>query len=242
MRLITLTSITGAGEDMFDEYVDTQTETADEISKTFSVAGFNALAILNCVGITATLSFSSAEPDITISLIRDSVIDWWDYFFAPTRTGGDFVFYFPTQPPGATATLTISYTGGTAKCGMCVTGVAKDIATTRQDITLGISDYSKISTDGFGRTYLNQGKWAKRVQAGAFVLNPSLDICFREVIKNRGVACIFDYNEYDDELETPHSSVDGFQTLIVYGFTEDFDIVTRGPSISDVRHESQGLR
>ena len=35
MRLITLTPITGSGEEMFDGYLEAQTESAEEISKTF---------------------------------------------------------------------------------------------------------------------------------------------------------------------------------------------------------------
>ena len=69
MRLISLTTITGAGEDMFDGYLETQTETAEEISKTFSVAGFNAVVVLNNYGIEAELTIGSEV--MTVSLIRD---------------------------------------------------------------------------------------------------------------------------------------------------------------------------
>jgi hypothetical protein len=38
-----------------------------------------------------------------------------------------------------------------------------------------------------------------------------------------------------------HTSVNAYQSLIVYGFTEDFYIQMPGPTISNMKHESQGL-
>jgi hypothetical protein len=240
MRLITLTSITGAGEDMFDEYTDSQTETADEISKTFSVAGFNCVCLFNTYGIEATLTIGANVQ--TISLVRDSIKDWWDYWFAPNRIGLDCVFYFPTQPAATDATLSITYSGGTAKCGMCITGFAREIATTRQDVSIGISDYSRYITNEFGQTYLNAGNWAKLVDADLFVLSPAdnFDITYREVVKNRGVACVFDYNEYSSTLSEYHTSEDNYSSLVVYGFTESFDPKIT-PALAEIRHEAQGL-
>lgn len=238
MRLITLTQITGSGENMFDEYLETQTETADEISKTFSVAGFNAVVVLNNYGIEAELTIGTEVQ--TISLIRDSIKDWWDYFFAPSRIGRDCVFYFPTQGSGVNATLKIKYPGGTAKCGMCITGLAKDIMTTRYDIKIGMSDYSKYVTNDFGNVYLSSGSWAKRVEAGLYTEKESFDVAFRDIIKNRSTPCVFDYNEYDSDLTEYHTSENGFSCLVVYGYTEDLAPII-GEALASATHSSRGM-
>ncbi len=81
MRIITLTSIAGA-EDMFDEFVESQTETADEIEKTFDITGFNSVVILNTYGLEASLLVDGVTQ--TVSLVRTSIKDWWDYWFAPS--------------------------------------------------------------------------------------------------------------------------------------------------------------
>jgi hypothetical protein len=249
---------------MFDGYLESQTETAEEISETFSISGFNCLCLFNTYGIEAELTIGASVQ--TISLIRDSIKDWWDYFFAPSRIGRDCVFYFPTQtgdvrvtendniritedgniriPEGSaasgTATLKIKYTGGTAKCGLCVLGVAREIMTTRYDVQIGISDYSKYITDDFGDTYLSEGNWAKRVNVKMFSLKPDFDIAFREVIKNRATACVFDYNEYSYELTEAHTSENGYSSLVVYGYTEDFR-PRIGEALAEATHEAQGL-
>ena len=238
MRLITLTAITGSGEDMFDGYLETQTETSEEISKTFSVAGFNAVVVLNNYGIEAELTIGSEV--MTISLIRDSIKDWWDYFFAPSRIGLDCVFYFPTQGTGTTATLKIKYPGGTAKCGMCVTGLAKNIMSTGYDLKIGISDYSKYVTNDFGNVYLNPGPWSKTVDAGLFTSKANLDVAFRDIVKNRGTACVFDYNEYQNDLTEYHTSENGFSSLIVYGYTDDFSSEINS-GIATATHSAKGL-
>ena len=238
MRLIKLIQITGSGEDMFDEYLETQTEAADEISKTFSVAGFNCVVVLNNYGIEAELTIGSEVQ--TISLIRDSIKDWWDYFFAPSRIGRDCVFYFPTQGAGVNATLKIKYPDGIAKCGMCITGLAKEIMTTMYNIDIGISDYSKYVTNDFGNIYLNPGSWAKRAEAGLYSLKENFDVAFRDIIKNRSTTCVFDYNEYESDLTEYHTSEDGFSSLIVYGYTEDFS-PTIDTAIASAAHSSRGM-
>lgn len=236
MRIIELTQISGA-EDMFDEYIDTQTETAEEISKTFDITGMNAVMILNNYGVSASLTVDGETQ--TVSLIRDSIKDWWDYWFAPSRIGKDIVFYFPQQTSGS-ATIVISYPGGTAKCGLCIKGLAKELGKTRTDLKTGISDYSIIDTDGFGQTYLSVGRWAKRSQASLNITD-NIDLHYRDVVNNRGKATGYDYNNYAQTLNERHTSEDGISLLVQYGFIENFDIVPKTQAFSVAKIETQGL-
>jgi len=236
MRLIALTAISGA-EAMFDGFIETQTSTANAIVKSFPITGFNSVTILNTYGLEASLLVDGVTQ--TVSLIRDSIKDWWDYFFAPVRTGRDVVFYFPTQTSG-NATITISYPGGTAKCGMCVTGLATERMKTRWGIKIGITDYSKIVTDGSG-TYLNPGNWAKRATASLLTNEGNLDLAYREIVENRATPCVFDYNSYEQGLTERHTSEDEVQALVVYGYTEDFTASPVYNNFSTAEHEIQGL-
>lgn len=270
MRIIELNQIS-LDDYMFDDYIETQTEELIEIRKTFDVSGMNCVMILNNFGISATLTIndstnSSLHTDIwdgvihkdtddvvhrdvdvsgissqTISLLNDSIKDWWDYWFAKSRVGRDSIFYFPTQPIDSTATIVISYPSGTAKCGMCVTGLAKECGLTSQDVKIGISDYSIIDTNSFGQTYLNVGRWAKRTQASLFMYNDNIDIHYRDVVKNRGIATGYDFNNYEESLNEYHTSEDKMSCLIHYGFTEDFKIIIKSAYNSTASIEVQGL-
>lgn len=237
MRVITLTAISGVA-DMYDAFLETQTETAEQISVSFPIAGFNAVAILNNYGVSASLTVDGVTQ--TVSLIRDSIKDWWDYWFAPSRRGRDTVFYFPLQTSG-NATLVISQPGGTAKCGLCITGLAREIARTKYGLSVGITDYSRISENLSHQTYHVPGNWAKRADVPLNIYNTDIDVAYREIVKNRATPCIFDYNTYAQTLSERHTSEDKYQALVIYGYTEDFSISVPGPVMSTAKHESQGL-
>jgi hypothetical protein len=244
MRLIKLTS-TGLSGLMFDAYVDTQYEVADAIVQEIDVSGRNAIAVLNNYGISCNVTIVDNDTseeffNKTVSLIRDSIKDWWDYFFAPCRTGRDIVFYFPERS-NATATMTISHGGDTAKCGMCIPGNAYDVGTTRYGAKVGISDYSIVETNDFGVTYLNEGAWAKRCDADVFHPLSDTNYIFSKYATVRGSACVFDFNEYQDDIGTSHTSADGYQCLIVYGFYSSYDPSITGPSLAEYSLEVQGM-
>jgi len=240
MRVITLYDIDEPGE-MFDGIIDSQSEGADELTATFAVDGMNSVAIFNTFGVEATLEIGAMY--ITVSLIRDSIKDWWDYWFAPSRIGRDVVFYFPTQPPGTDATITITYNGSTAKCGLCVKGIARQYGWTLYGIDIGITDYSRIATDGFGQTYLLEGRWAKRAVCPLVMHNDDFNPVYLDIVNNRGTATIFDYNSQEVALGDLTEIVAGIglQFLIIYGFTEDFYLTANWPSHSKAMHEVQGL-
>jgi hypothetical protein len=224
---------------MFDGYVSTQTENSDSISVDLDLAGLTCLGIFNTYGTSVSLTHASTEVQ-TVSLIRDSIKDWWDYFFATNRTGRDVLFYFPSQTPNV-ATLTITYTGGTAKCGLVVIGKYYDVATTQYGIRVGIDDYSKYVTDGSGQTYLSAGNWAKRADASCFIQNTYMDRTYNLIVDNMGTAIVVDYNEYTEGSSDYHDSSSGLQCLVVYGFTEDFNLSLSHKDYTVVSHEVQGL-
>jgi hypothetical protein len=266
MRIITLGAVDSA-LDMFDGYLDTQTETLTQITQTFDVSGYNAVVLLNNYGISATLEVTGNDPTLdiyfgddqvgyagsdvvysetppvayseTISLIRDSIKDWWDYFFAPSRIGRDLVWYFP-ETANVTATVTIDFAGDTAKCGLCLPGSAVEIGDTKYNGRLSISDYSVVSTNSFGLTYLSVGAWAKRMDVDVGVLDANLDPMFEIVAAGRATLSVFDFNVYD--FTATGTSFLGYQSYIVCGFLEGLDPQISNPIKNNVNFEVLGVR
>lgn len=239
MRVITLHPVT-SGLDMFDYTTDTQTEVSEAISETFDSSDCNSVTILNTYGISANLSVvdddtSTEYYNETVFLIRDSIKDWWDYFFAPCRTGRDVVFYFEART-NSTSTITISYPGGTAKCGFCGPGVAKECGRVQRGVTVEGTDYSIVDVNDFGVAFLSVGAWAKRVDGDVFIESSELDKVHQKLIENRGKAAVFDFNEYSVTIDSGHTSLEGYQCLIAYGYTERFT-----PSIDNLEGNEFGL-
>ena len=255
MRIITLHDIDNEME-MFDGFVDTQSEAADSLSATFECSGYNAIALFNTYGITATVTISTygnpfpytfpfvfgdttattALYSKTVNLGRDKIEDWWDYFFATPRYGNsDVVFYFPASEY-ATATVTINYPGGTAKCGLCAMGLATECGKTLQGVKVGISDYSVVETNTFGVSSLSVGTWAKRLDAEGYIETANFNTLYNKIVQNRGIPAVYDLNNYAIEIETGHTSASGLQSLILYGYAADFD-----PSIEINSHITFGI-
>jgi len=244
MRMIKLVTVVNASE-MFDGYVDTVDSAAVSLSESFPVDGCNAVAVFNTHGVSATLTVvddvtSATVYSATISLISDQIDDWWDYWFAPIRNGRDMVFYFPTQT-NATATITISNPLGTATCGMVAPGVATEISGIKYGAKIGITDYSFIDTNDFGVSYLSIGSWAKRAAGNFNLPNTLVDSIGKKMVSIRATPAVFDLNKYEYELETSHSSENGFKSLIVYGFVEDYNTEIIAPRHSSGSIEIQGM-
>lgn len=244
MRIITLVPVSSA-LDMFDYTTDTQTSVAEEIEESFDCSGCNSVVILNNYCISATLSVVDDDTlteyyTETVDMIRDSIKDWWDYFFAPCRTGRDLVFYFEAKT-NSTATITLSYPGGTAKCGFCCPGVAVESGKTRYGVDIGITDYSVVDTNDFGVSFLAEGVWAKRADANINILNSQLDTIHSVLVSNRGTAAVYDFNNYQSEIDAGHTSLDGLQSLIVYGYYERFTPEIDRPNSGEYGLQVQGL-
>ena len=176
----------------------------------------------------------------TVSLLRDSIKDWWDWWFAPSRPGRDVIFYFPLAEQGQLATLTIEHEGFEAKCGLCVTGVFREAGYTLE-AEVGIDDYSRVAIDEFGDEFLKQGRWAKRASGDIWCPTELFRGVERDIVGFRGKAYLIDYNEYIVQPSEYHTLQNGHQSLIVYGVTEEYNATIDDGGGVKIRHESRGV-
>jgi len=101
---------------------------------------------------------------------------------------------------------------------------------TRYRPALGILDYSKKDTDAFGRTYLNQGSFAKTVEAEVYIKNYLVDRVNTRLTQLRGQAAVW-----------IGDNGAGYGALLVYGFFTDYSIIMQGPNDSVYRIAIEGL-
>ena len=154
--------------------------------------------------------------DVTLSDTTLSAA--WQQFFASngSRTTHGYEFDFATEQY---AVVKISQLSSEAKCGVIAAGPAVEIGETKYDAELGIDDYSSTITDGLGRTYFNQGDYAKTNDLDVIIDNDEIDLIHRALSLLRGIAAIYDGNNDDTNLDS----------IRIYGKYDDFNIVIPGP-------------
>lgn len=223
---------------MFDEYVETQTESApgEPIDVVIDASRCDTMALFGLSGerLEAELADQNTGETVEtwdVSLRLDSVTSIWEYFFLPYEWRNDLMLTFPVYY-NATLRLTIyPAEGGTAKCGHCIPGMSRHIGMTQFGASVGIQDYSRKETDEDGRTELIPGAWAKRMSIDVEVENANVDKLQRIFASLRGRPTVWQGNNRDE----------GFESLLVFGFYHDFEVVVPGPVLSRCALEIHGL-
>jgi hypothetical protein len=120
--------------------------------------------------------------------------------------------------------------GDPAKCAiLAIGGDAVELGQTKYEAESSALDFSKKSTDDWGRTFLKQGSYADIIRADVIVDNADYDAVGRALRASRGTNYIWNFNENGTNYES----------FIVYGFYKDHRRVLRGPNHAIMRLEIQ---
>ena len=218
---------------VFDSKVGSQTSKATSMSYTLAPGMFDSIALLNMdatgVSIVMTDPVDGEVYNEAIDLISTAnVIDGYTYCFEPILRKTDLVSL--NLPPYSTATvvITITNTGGTAKCGAIILGMKATIGTTLRSGSVGITDYSVKTVDAFGNYTIVKRANAKRGSYDVQILNVLVDEVFRILTEQCSTAVVW-------------IGVDGYTSTYSYGFYRDFSIVIAGVLRSDCSIEIEGL-
>ena len=218
---------------VFDSKVGSQTSKAPSMSYTLAPGMFDSIALLNMdatgVSIVMTDPVDGEVYNEAIDLLSTaSVIDGYTYCFEPILRKTDLVLL--DLPPYSTATvvITVTNTGGTAKCGAIILGMKATIGTTLRSGSVGITDYSVKTVDAFGNYTIVKRANAKRGSYDVQILNTLVDEVFRMLTEQCSIAVVW-------------IGIDGYTSTYSYGFYKDFSIVIAGVLRSDCSIEIEGL-
>ncbi|TCP63947.1 hypothetical protein [Sphingomonas sp. PP-CE-1G-424] len=118
-------------------------------------------------------------------------------------------------PNPANASITVTIAGATLStlvtAGALVIGNMVDLGLTEAGASIGITDFSKRSTDDFGVTTVVERGWAKRMTAKTKVDTDDVDAIQLRVASIRAVPAVW-------------IGEDGYNSLIVYGFFKEFSV------------------
>lgn len=214
---------------MFDEFVNTST-----INTTISVilnANFaSAIALFGLFGNTARFVLTHQTLgvvfDQTVELSRSGATgsqtssSWSEYFFGETVRISQLFLQIPAY---STTTLTITITGDgglPAQCSCVVLGKLKELGATQFGLQLSMEDYSRKTTDDYGRTYLAQGAYALTASCDLEIDPPKLDSVIRSLQSIRATPVVW-LCENDDPMH---------ESTMIYGYCDRFDMILQNPA------------
>lgn len=166
-----------------------------------------------------------------INLLLRNTTSWRQYFFGTFKVLESIVRFDLPLSAGATITITIAPTGGVAKCGGVVIGMAEELGTIVDSPVSDVDNFSKVTRDEFGVATLvkrrNVPRLQYRVRAPVGWLNRLRQL--RDDLD--AVPTLF--SGADDRETSPF-----FETLLVLGIPKKWSIALRATSVeSDLQIE-----
>jgi len=220
---------------MFDTSNSTQTTNSNTIVVTLTPGKvINSVVLLNLEGTSVRVKLTDPVEglvyDKTVSLLNNGNINnWYNYFFNPIqRRTAVTLTDLPAYGAGVVE-ITITNTGLTAKCGVCIIGAVQYIGEgINLGASIGIQDYSRKEKDDFGNYQLIQRSYSKKAKFSMAVLNEQIDALQDLLASLRTTPCVW-------------IGDDRYSSTIIYGFYKDFDITIAYHLVSDCNLEIEGL-
>lgn len=168
-----------------------------------------------------------------------SYADWWYYFFDPVYRATSVTYYdipgvttFEDLPSyyDATTTITISgETDETVECGVCILGKLHRFAeAVKYGATVWIQDYSRKDVDDWGNVSITERGYAKRASFEFMCPSRMVDLLQRTLAGLRAKPAVY-------------IGGDDYESLYIYGFYKDFNIVISYPNFADCFMEVESL-
>jgi len=220
---------------MFDTSNSTQTTNTNSIVVVITPGKvINSVSLLNIEGTSVRIKMTDPTEgvvyDVTTSLNNNGNINnWYNYFFNPIQRKTSHVATDLPAYGTAAIEITITNTGLTAKCGVCIIGSVQYIGEgINLGASVGITDYSRKEKDSFGNYVLIQRSYSKRAKFSMAVLNEQIDALQDLLVSLRTTPCVW-------------IGDDNYTCTYIYGYYKDFDIVIAYHLVSDCNIEIEGL-
>lgn len=220
---------------MFDQTVGTATEKADAITVTLTPGElFDSVSVLEVSASTVRVVVDDPEYgtvfDETQSLLLDTgITDWYAYFFSPIARRTTAVFDgIPPSLDTSETTITITDTGSTAACGVCLVGRTLEAGSTLSGVSVGIQDYSRKERDDWGAYSITERAYSKRARFSLTVPKYKVDELQALLASVRATPALYIGSQ-------------SFDSAVVYGFYKDFDIQIAYSEFSECTLDIEGL-
>jgi hypothetical protein len=220
---------------MFDNKTGTQTENADSIAASIDLSStVDSFALLNLDAASVRVKMTDDNDGIvydqTFDLIDLSgITDPYSWCFDPIAKQTSLVRKdMPKYGTTASVAVTITKTGGTAKCGVCAVGLSKEMGQVQYGAQIGIQDFSIKSTDDFGNYTIVERNFADTAQFDVRLANSQVDQVKKLLASYRATPIVY-------------VGTETFESTVVFGFYRDFRVVIQFLEAAVCTIELEGL-
>lgn len=219
---------------MFDQKTGTQTQWLEQVQVVIDVTGrMDTVGLLNLSGTSVNITMMDGATEIhnqDYSLTTTDGIDgWYSWFFEPLVRMTDLVV--TSLPINADPEVTISVTAGdgdTVSVGNMILGRAAELGGTQYGARVGITDYSRITTDDFGNYTIVQRGYSKVADIAVWITAENSDYVYNTLAAYRATPVLM-------------IGADGFTSLAQYGLLKDWRVALQYVSHSVLDLQFQGI-
>lgn len=228
---------------MIDEFVDTQSlaPLGQNLSFCVPFSRADSFAFLNVAGRIASAKVYDLDEDEDNQLLFDSGLglikdiyhlSLYEYNYSPVVSEQNSTTTGLPMPINGKLCVEMEPGGdGYAGLGLVIVGREYTLGLTEYDVELGFTDYSRKETDEFGVTTFVRRSSTNHMSLPIYVVPDQVDFVMQKLAEVRGMACLWIGDNRDE----------GFKSLTVYGWLEDYRIVFEGPNECHLSLEIQGL-
>lgn len=204
---------------MFDGGLGTVTQDAKAIKVLLRPGMVSAVALMQVKASTVRVVMRATSGGATVydkteAMNRAYVSNWLEYFTAPFEYRSEVIFLgLPGYPD---CELEITVTGDTAtaaQCGEAVLGTAFVLGDPLMGAKLGMVDYSRKETDGWGNTTLVQRPFVKTLDMPLLLDGAQLAKAYGLLSSLRATPVV-----------VVPSAMSRFSAMVIYGWIGDFTI------------------
>lgn len=214
---------------VFDREIGSTTKRAGSIQYVFQPGvGVNTVGlieIVNASSVTVSMKDEPGGTEIYSKTVDDldgaTITDFYDFFFEPVQQLDKLVF---SDLPGSFDDCEITVTveaGGDAEVGVILFGPTYNLGDTEFGVQLGILDFSRKTTNEFGRVTVTKRRFSSTVEARQMFSQSALNRVYRLLAELRSEPCLW-----------VGTSAPGYESLIVYGFYANFSVDLAFPTIN----------
>jgi len=220
---------------MFDQIINTKSRRASPLTVTLAPGFANSLALLELEGdqVEITGTDGAGGPVVysrVIDLDTSVVTDLYEYFFEPFTQLTTIIL--TDLPPYNDIRLTVTVTSsGMVGCGQCIPGSVYSLGGTQRGVTTGVRSFSKKKENlDTGITRLKKGV-SRRSMRARLEVTPGAETAIHQLLnKLLDTACVWLGDDTGD-----------IEPLVVYGFSEDFELEVQGKASNYYSLSIQGM-